>query len=459
MLEFDFISRVAIGISTFFQYFIFIKILDSLEERKYKKKYFDILFLSIAILDSVIIFNRATQYYELMNDLKWISFILFTKLSYRMSNFKIISSYFIYTISYYIIDNLVLTIVSIFVTGHTLYGEQISEKYVDITFVVKNLIMIFVNMSYINIIKVIKNTDKEKVNIIVIIGCILSNFIIAFINSLPYFSRMRISNSVYNNLIIFNSNITPKLSFIISILLIMVVFKAIKNIKDKNEENLLKDKIDMQYNYYLNLQESQNKVKRLYHDMSNHIMFIKTMSSEQEDLNNYIDGISKNLNEFEEIYNTGNMILDIILNEKQAKCNENDISLYCDINFSKCSFIEMTDVCSIFSNILDNAIEACNKINNDEKYIKIRGTVVKSYYVIRCENSKINKVKIKNNKIITSKKDKFIHGIGLKSVKSSLKKYDGELEIEDFEGEFLLQIYIPINKNMTVGDEKEPVVL
>ncbi|CEN77189.1 sensor histidine kinase virs [[Clostridium] sordellii] len=459
MLEFDFISRVAIGISTFLQYFIFIKILDSLEERKYKKKYLDILFLSIAILDSVVIFNRASEYYDFMNDLKWISFILVTKLNYRMSNFKVISFYFIYTISYYIIDNLVLTIVSIFVTGHTLYGERISEKDVNIIFAVKNLIMIFINMSYINIIKVIKNTDKEKVNIIVIIGCILSNFIIAFMNSLPYFSYMRISNSVYNNLIIFNSNITPKLSFISSILLTMVVFKAIKAIKDKNEENLLKEKIDMQYNYYLNLQESQNKVKRLYHDMSNHIMCIKTMSSEQEDLNNYIDGINKDLNEFKEIYNTGNMILDIILNEKQAKCNENGISLYCDISFSKCNFVEMTDVCSIFSNILDNAIEACNKMNNDEKYIKIRGTVVKSYYVIRCENSKINKIKIKNNKIITSKKDKFIHGIGLKSVKSSLKKYDGELEIEDFESEFLLQIYIPINKNMTVGDEKEPVVL
>lgn len=459
MLEFDFISRVAIGISTFLQYFIFIKNLDSLEERKYKKKYLDILFLSIAILDSVVIFNRANEYYDFMNDLKWISFILVTKLNYRMSNFKVISFYFIYTISYYIIDNLVLTIVSIFVTGHTLYGERISEKDVHIIFAVKNLIIIFINISYINIIKVIKNTDKEKVNIIVIIGCILSNFIIAFMNSLPYFSYMRISNLVYNNLIIFNSNITPKLSFISSILLTMVVFKAIKAIKDKNEENLLKEKIDMQYNYYLNLQESQNKVKRLYHDMSNHIMCIKTMSSEQEDLNNYIDGINKDLNEFKEIYNTGNMILDIILNEKQAKCNENGISLYCDISFSKCNFIEMTDVCSIFSNILDNAIEACNKMNNDEKYIKIRGTVVKSYYVIRCENSKINKIKIKNNKIITSKKDKFIHGIGLKSVKSSLKKYDGELEIEDFESEFLLQIYIPINKNMTVGDEKEPVVL
>ncbi|MGL5756950.1 MAG: GHKL domain-containing protein [Paraclostridium sp.] len=445
MLEFDFISRVTIGITTFIEYFIFIKILDSIEERRYKKRYLDIMFLLIAILDSSIIFSRASDYYGFISNLKFISFILFTKLNYKMSNFKIISSYFIYTISYYIIEQIVLTIVSIFVTGHSLYGNHISEKDADIIFTVNDLIMIFININYINIIKLIKNTDKEKVSIIVIIGCILSNFIIAVMNSLPYVSNMRIFISAYDNLMIFNSNITPKLSFMSSILLTMVVFKAIKAIKDKNEENLLKEKIDMQYKYYLNLQETQNKVKRLYHDMSNHMMCIKTMSSEQEDLNKYIDGISKDLNEFEEIYDTGNMILDIILNEKQAKCNENNINLCCDINFSKCSFIEMTDVCSIFSNILDNAIEACNKISNGEKYIKIRGTVVKSYYVIRCENSKINKVKMRNNKIITSKKDKFIHGIGLKSVKSSLKKYDGELEVNDFENEFLVQIYIPIN--------------
>lgn len=459
MLEFDFTSRLVVGISTFVEYFVFIKILDSLEERKYKKRYLDIIFLLIAILDSIILFSRATQYYGFINNLKFIAFILFTKLNYKMSNFKVISSYFIYTISYYIIDDLVVTIVSIFVTGHSLYGDQISEKYIHIIFTANNLIMVFVNMSYINIIKVIKNTDKEKVNIIVIIGCILSNFIIAFMNSLPDVSYIRIFRSAYDNLMIFNSNITPKLSFMSSILLTMVVFKAIKNIKEKSEENLLKEKIDMQYNYYLNLQETQNKVKRIYHDMSNHMMCIKTMSSEQADLNNYIDEISKDLNEFKEIYNTGNMILDIILNEKQVKCNESNIKFSCDINFSKCSLIEMTDVCSIFSNILDNAIEACNKISNGEKYIKIRGTVVKSYYVIRCENSKINKVKMRNNKIITSKKDKFIHGIGLKSVKSSLKKYDGELEVNDFENEFLVQIYIPINKNMTVGDEKVPVVL
>lgn len=77
----------------------------------------------------------------------------------------------------------------------------------------------------------------------------------------------------------------------------MIVLKTIKDIKEKSEENLLKEKIDMQYNYYLNLQEAQNKVKRLYHDMSNHMMCIKSMSSEKEDVNKYIDEVSKKLNE------------------------------------------------------------------------------------------------------------------------------------------------------------------
>lgn len=133
------------------------------------------------------------------------------------------------------------------------------------------------------------------------------------------------------------------------------------------------------------------------------------------------------------------------------------IDLFCDINFSKCKFIEMADVCAIFSNILDNAVEACNSIECDKihKNIKIRGIVVKSYYVIKCENSKTNKVKIKNNKIFTTKKDKFIHGIGLESVKSSLKKYDGEFEIENLENKFIIKVYIPL-QNMTVGTVKRP---
>ena len=450
MLEIELMSRLARGISIFVEYFIFIKILDSLEKRKYEKKYLDIIFLIIGILDSIILFNRSTQYYDFIINLKWIAFILFTKLNYKLSNFKVLSYYMIYTMAYYITWEFVFSIVFFLVTGQSMHASSTSENNFNIISIIESTITIIINISYIYIIKILKNIDKEKINIMLIIGCVLSNFVIAFVNSLPRFIY-NIKVDYYNELTAFNINITPRLSFINGILLLIIVLKTIKDIKEKSEESLLKEKVDMQYNYYLNLQETQNKVKRLYHDMSNHMMCIKSMSSEKEDVNKYIDEVSKELNGIKEIYNTGNMILDIVLNEKQVDCNENNINLFCDINFSKCNFIEMIDVCSIFSNILDNAIEACNKIKNDEKYIKIRGTFVKSYYVIRCENSKVNKIKIKNNRIISSKKDKFIHGIGLKSVKSSLKKYDGELEIEDFEDKFLVQIYIPIDKNMTVG--------
>ncbi|HBG2018296.1 TPA: GHKL domain-containing protein, partial [Clostridioides difficile] len=57
---------------------------------------------------------------------------------------------------------------------------------------------------------------------------------------------------------------------------------------------------------------------------------------------------------------------------------------------------------------------------------------------------KMNKVIIKNNKIFTSKKDKFLHGIGIESIKSSIRKYNGELKIKDSEYKFIVTAHIPI---------------
>lgn len=458
MLDVELMSNIARFARVFVEYLIFIKILNCLEVKKCKKIYIDIIFLLIGALDATIMFNMATQYYGFINNLKWIVFILFAKLNYKVSYFKSLLYYLTYTTANYIISGFIFDISYFIITGCTPYTLITSEHNLTIIFIIENTISMFINICYVNEIKKLKTIDKEKLNIIIIVCCIISNFSVALINTLPSV-LYRIKIDLYSQVNGFNINTTPKLSFLSSFLLLMIVFKIIKDIKEKSEERLLKEKIDIQYKYYLNLQESQNKVKKLYHDINNHMFCIKNLSSDKEDVNKYIDEMSKELNQFKEIHNTGNMILDIILNEKQNICNENNIDLTCDVNFSKCNFIEMTDVCSIFSNILDNAIEACNKTSMDKKYIKIRGTLVKSYYVIRCENSKTNKLEIKNSKIITSKKDKFIHGIGLKSVKSSLKKYNGDLEIEDFKNKFLLQIYIPIDENMTVGATKVPVVL
>ena len=237
----------------------------------------------------------------------------------------------------------------------------------------------------------------------------------------------------------------PYILFIINIILISIFINSIKSEKEKAKREIVNEKLDMQYKYYLMVKESQEKMKQVYHDMNNHMENIRSLKNSSEDVNEYINNIENEVKNNKNIYNTGNALLDIILYEKSKDCIKNNIDFNVGIDFSKCEFIDMIDISSIFSNLIDNAIEACNKIddNNIEKYITIKGIFIKSYYVVRCENSKTNKVIIKNNKILTSKKDKFLHGIGLDSIKSSIKKYNGELKIKNSEFKFITSIHIP----------------
>lgn len=453
MLSIDLLADILRIVSIIVKFIVFIKILDLLFERKENNKILYISFILLIIMETFP--PRVTlNYTGLINNLLIISWILFAKKNYKINYFQGISTYIIYDIVYYFISDAILSIVYFCVTKDLMIRSTISKQTFNLISLYSYAIKIFINLIFIYAVKKLLKLDTEKRNIIYIVCCILVNLLIAFMNYIP--TRLR-NIDIYSELNRFNYISAPKLSVLSSILLIIIMIQVIRDSKIKADNKIIKEKLDMQYNYYLSIQESQNKVKKLYHDINNHMACIKSLYNEKEDVDEYINSINKEMNDFQNEFNTENMILDIILNEKKVLCKKNNIDLFCDINFSKCKFIEMADVCAIFSNILDNAIEACNSIDSNIIYknINIRGTVVKSYYVIKCENIKVNKVKIKNNKIFTTKKDKFIHGIGLESVKSSLKKYNGEFKVEDLENKFIIKIYIPL-QNMTVGTVKIP---
>ena len=231
-----------------------------------------------------------------------------------------------------------------------------------------------------------------------------------------------------------------------NISLVSIIGRIIKDNKIRVEHEITKEKMNMQYKYYLNLQESQEKIKKLYHDMNNHIICIQNIYGKHEIANKYIEDINNQIKGCSSIFDTKNIILDVILNEKKSICDKNDIDFLVDIDFSECGFIEITDICSIFSNMIDNAIEACLKIkdSNIDKKIKLRGTLVNRFFVIKCKNTKVNNVNSKNNKLITDKKDLFLHGIGIDSIRSSVKKYNGNVEINLDKNSFTMIIYIPI---------------
>ncbi|WP_161618789.1 ATP-binding protein [Terrisporobacter glycolicus] len=323
--------------------------------------------------------------------------------------------------------------------------------------------MIIVNTSMLLIAlsfgKLKKLSLNKKYYLYIIITIIMNSLIILFLNKASS-SLVGLYDVISDNKIKINQSLEiipfvhfaelalPYIIVASNIVFIFILIKLLKSTEEKAKLELLNKKHDMEYNYYLNIKESQEKVKRLYHDINNHMTNIKLIQNQSSNVDEYINSINNEIKDFENIYNTGNVILDVILSEKSKLCNMKNIDFLCNIDFSKCDFLHMMDVSSIFSNLLDNAIEACDKMENskNKKYISIRGTIVKSYYIIKCENSKANKVIIKNNKIISSKKDKYFHGIGIESIKSSLKKYDGELEIENEENKFISIIYIPLKQ-------------
>ncbi|WP_236879019.1 ATP-binding protein [Clostridioides difficile] len=232
--------------------------------------------------------------------------------------------------------------------------------------------------------------------------------------------------------------------FLSSISLIALIKKIQTDNKLLMENNMIEKISSMKNEYYKSIESKQLKIELLSHDMKNHISCIECMYENNININPYLNNIKETIRN-NNIYHTGNITLDIILNDKKDICDKYNINFIALIDFSKCKFIKDIDICDIFSNILDNAIEACNKITSDYKEIILKGNVINDFYVIKAENTKINNILIKGNNILTDKTDTLKHGFGIKSIKNSVNKYNGTCLIEHNKNRFSMIISIPMS--------------
>ncbi|MEI3235044.1 MAG: GHKL domain-containing protein [Intestinibacter bartlettii] len=226
-----------------------------------------------------------------------------------------------------------------------------------------------------------------------------------------------------------------------NISIITIINSIVRDKQLKIENRKIKEKIDIQYNYYLSLKKEQEKIDKFRHDMKNHLICIKNLAKTEES-EKYIEKINFEINQNTVDFNTGSPILDIIFYEKSLICIDKKIEYQFDVDYSKCEFIDVIDTCSIFSNLLDNAIEACDKITQGKRFISIKGNKINNFFVIKCENSKINDILYEGKNIATDKENKDLHGIGLKSIRDSFEKYDGVINIEISDEKFTLSGFL-----------------
>ncbi|MTI65673.1 MAG: GHKL domain-containing protein [Firmicutes bacterium] len=228
------------------------------------------------------------------------------------------------------------------------------------------------------------------------------------------------------------------LACIISNIGIMFLIKyIIKSVKIRLDNQNYK----LQYDYYKSLEEKQLEVRKIYHDMNNNLQVIRNYieNNNIKKAKLYFEKIKEKVTSYDNKIFCNNSIVNAVLNNKYDIMIENGID--CDINISIDNLISIDDMdlCSIFSNTIDNAIEASIKIKDvSRRKITIKARLYKGYFSYSITNNKENDILTYRGSIISSKQDKKHHGFGLQNIKDIVDKYNGTVDISYTQNEFSL---------------------
>lgn len=218
----------------------------------------------------------------------------------------------------------------------------------------------------------------------------------------------------------------------------------------ESEKKLQLKEMSLQYDYYVRLERDMDGVRRIAHDIRNHLEALRGSNDEKEK-EKYIGSIENKLDRYESYYNTGNAFIDSILHRKKMDAIEQGIELKILADLRPFANMKNEDLCVVISNILDNALRECELRKKEEpgkeNLIQLRAGKFRGFLSIVCENSiRKNQAKyvVSSREIQTTKPDKSRHGYGIKNVKNIVRKYGGEYSIQVRDGMFCFSIIVPL---------------
>lgn len=247
---------------------------------------------------------------------------------------------------------------------------------------------------------------------------------------------------------VWNRWIQISTSFLLMVICLIVPVIFIISISNTQLKTLTADyeqQIHAQAEHYKNLAQANYEVQRFRHDFKNIRIAIESLLErgaydEALKLIHQCNDCLENPGGLRSAFDTGNGIADALLTDKQEKaCAYNT-----HIAFSgmiPTEFLLPTDLCVILGNSLDNALEACQKLpTQSSKTITVSCNCSNGFLFLSITNPIAEKVVIRNNQIATTKENKTLHGFGLYSLHTIVKKYDGEIQLSATEDSFTVNI-------------------
>lgn len=212
----------------------------------------------------------------------------------------------------------------------------------------------------------------------------------------------------------------------------------------KTELDAIQNILRAQYSQYRQSQESIDIINHKYHDLKHQIAVLRHEKN-PEKKEAYLDEMEQGIKNYESMFKTGNGVLDTLLTGVSLKCNRRNITFTCVADGTLLNQIHVMDLCTIFGNALDNAMEHVIQIGDAEKrLIHVTVTKMAEFVLIRVENYLQDDVKFDGELPVTIKENKNYHGFGLKSMKYSVEKYHGTMEVKTENHWFTINILIPM---------------
>ena len=263
-------------------------------------------------------------------------------------------------------------------------------------------------------------------------------------------------------IVIYQSGVaTPATSIALAIIVLcyviadIVVFRGIKRLDRlyRLEKNYLlaENQLRVQQEYYTNLMAHMQYTNKLRHDFRNqmqvaHALFFKGDTGRAR---LHLEQMEQTL-AATEVSRCGHPLVDAVVMDKAALCEQKGIELETDLNISHDIAVAGLDLCSVVANIMDNAIEACEAVNDAKRKISLRAQETAGFLMITCRNSAVLALE-------RTPKAEFLpeRGLGLSIIQEIVEKYQGRVEVKQEPTEYAITIWIACAEQKSAGENRE----
>lgn len=211
----------------------------------------------------------------------------------------------------------------------------------------------------------------------------------------------------------------------------------------KYELSMAKRQNEIQLAHYKEIECQYKESRCVIHDIKKHISILSELkNTDNPKASEYGTLIENEVDSLFSGFHCSNQILSIVMSQKIAAAEKNKIKVKTRVEDLPLDFMNDLDITAIFANLWDNAIEACEKVDPEKRFVDLELKKVNGFVLINVQNSFDNNLKKRKNKIMSTKENHI--GVGLSIIDRTIKKYDGLFVTETNDGLFKSEITIPI---------------